>query len=150
MLEEKPFGHTKQFHPVTPGKHRVTSSGLHPFFPSPLGWDVCVQLFQTLVPLPLPSTMTHIFLLGFWGQEGKLPDLLPPFLLPHWGLFLEAPEGDSVPPLHPCCWEGSLAWLVWGLTCWSGKRSWEAILEGQRWKWLGFSHTNPSILHIGN
>lgn len=53
--------------------------GLASIFFLTVSWGLCAELFQSLVPLPLPSTMTHIFLLGSWGQEGKLPGLPPPF-----------------------------------------------------------------------
>lgn len=49
--------------------------GVHFFSQSDRG--LCTDLFQSLVPLPLPSAMTHIFLLGSWGQEGKLLGLPP-------------------------------------------------------------------------
>lgn len=84
--------------------------------------------------------MTHIFLLGSWGQEGKLPDLPPPFLFSHWGLFLETPEGDSVPPSSP---------LLLGVgPC---KLDWEERLGGrfQRVRagnGLGVGWTHPSTL----
>jgi hypothetical protein len=86
------FRYTEQFHSVTPAHAGVPSSALASIFSHNGQGCVWTELFQSLIPLPLPSTMTHIFLLGSWDQEGKLPGLPPHFFSP-LGVILRSPQG---------------------------------------------------------
>lgn len=85
---------------------------------------MCRGLFQSLIPLPLRSTVTHVFLSGSWGQEGKLPGLPPP--PPPLGAILRSPQGRWSAPSSPLLLRGELCMGPLE-AAWTGKGN-----EGQR------------------
>lgn len=98
---------------------------------------VCVQIyFSLLSPFSFPPHDSH-FPLGLLGPGREVAWFAPPSLLPHWGLFLETPEGDSTPPSSPLLLGG-------GLVSWTGKGSGEANPRGSELE-MAWGFADPSL-----
>ena len=89
--------HTERFHPVTQSSLACPAVSWQPFFLTVGSGSVYRSISVSYPPSPSLHHDSH-FPLGLLGPGREVAWFAPPFLLPHWGLFLETPEGDSVPP----------------------------------------------------